>query len=358
MSIFKEKREAAGLTQEGASSRMSQLALERVLEPSAISRIENGRAPTQADVISLATVYHAPELYAYYCQEICPLAANEHGIVSSDLDTISDTLFHTMGDLQREEECIYQVFGDGKISNNEWPQALRIVSTLKKISEYVKALNLWATGKNLRKSANSDQADPAAQNLCTSPYARARKLVYSSSARAAPHVYIERSRLSAIEVGRVLPSPQEVSFMAQAYQAPQLYDYYCSKVCKFRSALNLDTTALEFNRLEAISLKLFVTLHYLEGINEKLHTMLQDAQITQDEEDDFNRILCTLGNLSYSADSLSLWMQRSLIERANELLADSKISPQEADEFRDIIQKLKTLEYDEAYICQLQKYLT
>jgi hypothetical protein len=182
-------------------------------------------------------------------------------------------------------------------------------------------------------------------------------MVYSSSARAAPHVYIERSRLSAIEVGRVLPSPQEVSFMAQAYQAPQLYDYYCSKVCKFRSALSLDTTALDFNRLESISLKLFAALHYLEGIKEKLHVLLKDAQITPDEEDDFNRILCTLGKLSYSTDSLRLWMQHALIERANELLSDAKITPQEADEFRDIIQRLKALEYDESYIRQLQEYL-
>lgn len=42
---------------------------------------------------------------------------------------------------------------------------------------------------------------------------------------------IDRTRLARIELGSLNPYPEEVLLMADTYDAPQLANFYCSKMC-------------------------------------------------------------------------------------------------------------------------------
>lgn len=48
---------------------------------------------------------------------------------------------------------------------------------------------------------------------------------------AAEEIGIDRTRLARVELGSIVPYPEEVQLMAEAYGAPQLANFYCSKVC-------------------------------------------------------------------------------------------------------------------------------
>lgn len=53
----------------------------------------------------------------------------------------------------------------------------------------------------------------------------------SSREGAAEIVCIERTRLANIELGNINPHPEEVNLMENAYNAPQLPNFYCSQQC-------------------------------------------------------------------------------------------------------------------------------
>lgn len=233
-----------------------------------------------------------------------------------------------------------------------------VIPILKELSTQAKALHLWAVQEKLWTPPEGEPADESASECSTPPpYASARRERYTSSVTAAKAVNMDRAKLRDIEKGDTTPSPEDVSRMAKAYHAPQLYDYYCAQECQFRKNLHFDTKPLESENLALISLQLLASLHYLEGTEETLRAVLEDGRITPEEEADFARSLQTLDKVRYSADSLALWMQRTLAERAKDLLADDQITRDEREEFAALLQKLSDLAWDTEYVRGLEKYL-
>jgi transcriptional regulator with XRE-family HTH domain len=281
-----------------------------------------------------------------------------HGVVQEEIGTLSHDLHGTLTSLHENQERLYHILEDGKITDQEWRRMGEVIPILKELSTQAKALHLWAVQEKLWTPPEGEPTDESASECSTPlPYASARRERYTSSVTAAKAVNMDRAKLSGIENGKITPSPEEVSRMAKAYHAPQLYDYYCAQECQFRKNLHFDTKPLESENLALISLQLLAALHYLEGTEETLRAVLEDGEITSEEEADFARSLQTLDKVSYSADSLSLWMQRTLAERAKELLADDQITRDEREEFVALLQKLSDLGYDTAYIQGLKNYL-
>lgn len=56
---------------------------------------------------------------------------------------------------------------------------------------------------------------------------------------------IDRTRLARIEGGVLVPHPEEVWMMAQAYQAPQLCNHYCARLCPLELAAEGTAGTLE-----------------------------------------------------------------------------------------------------------------
>lgn len=48
---------------------------------------------------------------------------------------------------------------------------------------------------------------------------------------AAEELGIDRTRLARIELGSLIPYPEEVLLMSETYDAPQLTNHYCSACC-------------------------------------------------------------------------------------------------------------------------------
>lgn len=103
------------------------------------------------------------------------------------------------------------------------------------------------------------------------------------------------------------PSPFDVVEMSKAYAAPELCDYYCTQVCP----IGMGQKQLMYSSLGEISAKLMSALHFLENVNDEIHSILADSKIADDEKAEFEKIIKTLGDISYSADSLELWAKKN-----------------------------------------------
>ncbi len=120
-------------------------------------------------------------------------------------------------------------------------------------------------------------------------------------------VYIERTKLLAIESGDKMPSPDDVVSMARVYEAPELCNYYCTNQCP----IGKDKPTLMYDDLNEISVRLMSALHYLQQSSDTIYRVLEDGRINDGEQDDFMKIIETLKKLSYSADSLELWAKKN-----------------------------------------------
>ena len=123
---------------------------------------------------------------------------------------------------------------------------------------------------------------------------------------------ISRERLYMIEQEnphkrRVDPTPYDVMEMAEAYGAPELKDYFCTHLC----CLGQDKTPLMYANLGEISAKLMSSLHFLGESSDMIHRILADSQVTPEEKTEFVKIIQTLRELAYSADSLELWAKKN-----------------------------------------------
>ncbi len=120
-------------------------------------------------------------------------------------------------------------------------------------------------------------------------------------------VYIERTKLLAIESNDKIPDPDDVVSMAKVYDAPELCNYYCTKQCP----IGKGEPTLIYEDLNEISVRLMTALHMLQNANDTIYRILEDGRIDEDEKRDFANVIETLKKLSYSADSLELWAKKN-----------------------------------------------
>ncbi len=137
-----------------------------------------------------------------------------------------------------------------------------------------------------------------------------RNPVFKNLDKTQDVVYIDRSRLLKIENGTKAPNPDDIVSMAKCYDAPELCNYYCSHECP----IGCNNEALIFDDLDKISVRLMSALHFLENSKDKIYAILEDGKIAESEREEFEKILNTLGKISYSAGSLELWAKKNGFE--------------------------------------------
>jgi hypothetical protein len=135
---------------------------------------------------------------------------------------------------------------------------------------------------------------------------------FRSVERAHRHVCMSREKLLMVEQtdpgkNKADPTPEDVMMMAQVYEAPQLRDYYCTHQCPLRKG----EPPLAHESLGEISAGLMAALHFLDNASDRIHQILADSKISEDEQREFIQSLKILHNIAYSAESLELWAKKN-----------------------------------------------
>ncbi len=135
-----------------------------------------------------------------------------------------------------------------------------------------------------------------------------------SVAHAFQYVSITRERLLEIEQSdpkkkMSIPNPDDVVSMAKVYGAPELCNFYCTTQCPVGQMKGEEP--LLYDDLGRISASLMSALHFLDSANDEIHSILADSKITPDEREKFKKIMKTLDDIVYSANSLELWAEKN-----------------------------------------------
>lgn len=119
---------------------------------------------------------------------------------------------------------------------------------------------------------------------------------------AALEVGIDRTRLARIELGSIVPYPDEVMVMADVYNAPELCYKHCAEDCPIgrKTAVKAESKSIE-----NIAVNAFAALREAGKISETLLTVAADGNVTEDEKaqlweaaDKLKRISCVQAELA------------------------------------------------------------
>lgn len=126
---------------------------------------------------------------------------------------------------------------------------------------------------------------------------------------AAELLGIDRTRLARIELGSLNPYPEEVLLMSDAYNAPELNNHYCSKICP----LGRQTVpAAELLHLDRLTIKILSALGNADFIKKTIIDVVKDGSVTEDEQPEIQEILKALEDISRAATEMKLWVEKNI----------------------------------------------
>ncbi len=127
---------------------------------------------------------------------------------------------------------------------------------------------------------------------------------------ASVHTAIDRTRLARIEVGTIIPNPDEVRMMAAAYNAPELMNYYCAHDCPIGKCMGILLPSCQASTVEQLAVQAAVALRGADMAREKLLDISADGVISEDEKATLESILQQLGQISQIAHQLQAFAMK------------------------------------------------
>ena len=125
---------------------------------------------------------------------------------------------------------------------------------------------------------------------------------------AADIMSIDRGRLYRIEKGLISPYPEEVHLMADLYNAPELRNYFCTRMCP----LGCEMPKADVGDLDRITVQAMASFRRLNATKELLLDITEDGMITEDEKLDMQKILDNLEELEIITQNLRIWVKKNL----------------------------------------------
>lgn len=120
-------------------------------------------------------------------------------------------------------------------------------------------------------------------------------------------VCMSPERIEKIENERVMPHPDEVLLMSDAYQQPTLCNYYCANQCPIGQQY---VPEIQIKDLSQIVLETVASLNAVQKKKDRLIEITVDGVITGDELEDFVAIQRELEKISIAVETLQLWCER------------------------------------------------
>lgn len=131
----------------------------------------------------------------------------------------------------------------------------------------------------------------------------------SSREKASEEIGIDRTRLANIELGNILPYPEEVKSIAKTYNCPEICNYYCSTECP----IGQHTVAkIELDDFDRLSLKVLGSLRDIDKLRDSIISVSEDGKVNNWERDQFKQILLNLEKISTTANALRIWAKKNV----------------------------------------------
>lgn len=154
-----------------------------------------------------------------------------------------------------------------------------------------------------------------ATKACDNAFYKARIAASSCNDRlasregASEELGIDRTRLARIELGSLNPYPEEVLMMADYYDAPELANFYCSKMCPLGKRT---VPAAEAQNIDRLTIRIISALGEAGDIKEAILEIAADGVISADENERIGKICKALEQIEITAQEMKIFVRKNL----------------------------------------------
>lgn len=120
---------------------------------------------------------------------------------------------------------------------------------------------------------------------------------------------IDRTRLARIELGSLNPYPEEVLLMADTYDAPQLANFYCSKMCPLGKKT---VPPAEMRSIDRLTIRIITALGEANEIRDAILEVVKDGVVTKEETPKIQAVVAALDQIAITAQELKMWVGKNL----------------------------------------------
>lgn len=153
--IYQLTREELSLTREKASELLDTITADR------IEKIESGKSLAHPDeVLTMASCYKNPNLCNHYCSQECPIGI--HYVPKIEPKVLSQIVLEMLASLDsidRKKSRLIEITADGKVTDDELADFLKIQSELEQISLTVESLQLWVETAIMNGGINQEKIE-------------------------------------------------------------------------------------------------------------------------------------------------------------------------------------------------------
>ena len=126
---------------------------------------------------------------------------------------------------------------------------------------------------------------------------------------AAEETGIDRTRLARIELDSLIPYPEEVLLMAEAYGAPQLCNHYCHSQCPIgRKTI----PACELLQLDRLAIKALAAMRRAGTAGNTLLDLTEDGEISEEELPRLDQVVRDLEAMERASMEMRLWIAKHI----------------------------------------------
>lgn len=123
---------------------------------------------------------------------------------------------------------------------------------------------------------------------------------------------IDRTRLAHMELGTIVPYPEEILLLSDAYNAPELPNYHCSQQCPIG---RVSVEPIEIKGVPVAALQVLSAVKEIPELSENLLNIMADGEVSPEEEKEMEEVLESLVKASECIKSLELTYKKMLAER-------------------------------------------
>ena len=98
----------------------------------------------------------------------------------------------------------------------------------------------------------------------------------SSREGAAEVLGIDRTRLARIELGTLTPYPEEAVLMADAYNAPNLMNHFCTAECPIGKRIMMQA---DLEQLDKMAIDILAAVHGVANVSDAVLTIVADGRV-------------------------------------------------------------------------------
>lgn len=125
---------------------------------------------------------------------------------------------------------------------------------------------------------------------------------------AADILGVERSRIYKIEKNVDNPHPDEVVMMADAYNAPELLNYYCTEQCPIGKLM---VPKVDNKSIESWALNTYTALNKAINAKDEIIDIAKDGIISEEEKPRLKVVLNILDEIAKATNELKIHLMRT-----------------------------------------------